>query len=106
MAENQCSVTLEKPPNTRMFDVPPSGQKHHQSASASAPPMPSIMVNILDMLGSCVAHLDLRPSQSPPIASDPADYINEPWPTLHDFLHSIKGKDRHKCDFISHAAAL
>jgi hypothetical protein len=107
--EDKCSVTLEKPPNTRMFDVPPSGLKHHQSistASISATPMPSITVNIPDMVGSCMAHASQQQSQSPLIASDPADYIDEPWPTLHDFLCGIKGKDRHKCDFISHEAAL
>ena len=106
MAENRHSIMLEKPPNTRMFNVPPSGQKCHQSASVSAPPMPSITVNIPDILGSHVAHSNLQPSWSLPIASDPADYIDKPWPTLHDFLHSIEGKDRHKHDFTSHAAAL
>ena len=26
----------------------------------------------------------------------PSDYIDEPWPTLHNFLCGIKGKDRQK----------
>jgi hypothetical protein len=101
-------VTLETPLNNRMFDVPPSGQSCHQSSSAStlAPTMPSITVNMPDILGSYKSHSSLRQSQSPPIASDPADYIDEPWPTLDDFLHGIQEWDRHKQDLTIHEAAL
>jgi len=99
-------VTLETPLNNRMFDVPPSGQSHCQSLSASVPTIPSITVNMPDILGSYKSHLSLQQSRSPPIASDPADYIDEPWPTLDDFLHGIQERDRHKRDLTIHKAAL
>jgi hypothetical protein len=68
--------------------------------------MPSITVNIPDMLGSYNPHSSLQRGRSPPIASDPADYIDEPWPTLHQFLSDVQLRDRHKRDLVSHEAAL
>jgi hypothetical protein len=99
-------VTLDTPPNNRMFDVPPSGQSRCQSLSASVPTIPSITVNMPDISGSYKSHSSLWQSWSPPITSDPADYIDEPWPTLDDFLHGIQEQDRHRQDLTIHKAAL
>ena len=108
LIEGECTMTLETPPNNKMFDVPPSGHKRRQSASASAsvPPMPSITVNIPDMLGSYNPHSSLQRGRSPPITSDPTDYIDEPWPTQHEFLSDVQLWDRHRQDLMSHEAAL
>jgi hypothetical protein len=68
--------------------------------------MPNVVVNIPDFTAMHPAHNSLRQSPTPHITSDPADYIDEPWPSLHNFLLNASTKDRHKRDFISHKETL
>lgn len=100
--EETRSVTLEQPPDTRMFDIPPSGKARESkpAAGASTPSVPSIVINMPDMSGSR-SH-----RRSPMPSSDPIDPHEESWPSLIDFLQKCTDDDRHKRDFAAYQAKL
>jgi hypothetical protein len=92
-----------------MFDVPSSAQRGRKlvPTPTPTPSIPSIIVNIPDAMASHhLPYRSLHRSRSPHIASDPADYYNELWPSLHKFLLSVQSKDRHNRDLMSHEVML
>ena len=106
LPENDRKVTLENPPSTHMFDVPPSVQKRGKSTSAMTSSIPQMILNMPDMQTLQQPWQSPCWSQTPHIASDPADYNNKPWPSLHEFLCDVQVRDCHGCDPVSHEQML
>ena len=70
--------------------------------------MPNIVVNFPEWAAGPFSQNSAKQSWSrtPPLQSDPADYNDKPWLSLHDFLLSLELKDRHHRDLVSHKATL
>ena len=119
---SERTVTFDSPPNTCMFDIPPSGRGHsgpsHHSSSGSTSSLgtPPIIINLPESLGLTMAPgasnnspMQDRPSlttEPSEVLSDPADYADKPWPTLTEFLLSCQEKDRHHRDFLQYSITL
>jgi hypothetical protein len=101
------TVTYKRPPQNRMFDIPPSGRSRSSGTSSNSTPTPvlpngvaPVIINMPDFMGG------YSKKRSPLPSSDPVDYFDEPWPSLMELLTRAQETDWHNRNFTTYESHL